>query len=135
MTSPTELRVALEDALRRGPLHVDEVVRNPNYLTPAEIGKTMGLGVAEIMNGVELDFILAIDLGELGLRLPSWQLDAGGKPLRGLEELIEDVAEIEEGTRWRLIRVLEAEGGHLLNRLRAGHVGEVRRIAIACLQA
>jgi hypothetical protein len=116
MAHTPELEAALKAARERGKIRITELADDPDYLTAPQMSVRMGINEAELMNGVELDFVLALDLGQHGLRFPIWQLGEDNKPLPGIEELIEEF----EGQQWRLVRFLMAEDRYLLKRMRNG---------------
>lgn len=125
MIQTPELEAALKRARERGQIRIAELADDPDYLTAPQMAARMGISEAELMNGVELEFVLALDLKGYGLRFPVWQLGDNGKPLPGIEELIEEC----ESQSWRVARFLTSNKGDMLNHLREGRVEEVLRIA------
>jgi hypothetical protein len=116
MTHTPTLEAALKAARERGRIRIAELADDPDYLTAPQMAECMGISESQLMSGVELDFVLALDLGQHGLRFPVWQLGEDNKPLPGLEELIEEF----EGQQWRLVRFLMAEDRYLLKRMQDG---------------
>lgn len=109
---------------------IPDILSDPDYMTPKAMAQVMGLAVPEVVRGAELEFLIAVDCGSDGLRLPAWQLGDDKKPLAGLEELMDEFSEaFFKEASLQLICFLRANKDWVLTMLREGKSQEALGIA------